>query len=466
MRKFSEMRDYQVLAAQFLVEKPSAMLWLDMGLGKTAITLTALDWLFRTEGLKGALVVAPLRVCRTVWRQEARDWEHLWHLKFSLLVGDARARRQALLDHSDIYLVNYDNLPWLVQEMKTLGREGWRPPFDVAVWDEVTCLKNSTSKRSKAAGLIAHTVKRRVGLTGTPAPKGVIDLHGQFLAADKGVRLGTTKTSYLNRFFSRNYSGWGYTPVSGAWEAVKDLVSDITLDMSNAGRVRLPPFTVNDIILELDAADARRYRLLEKEFFVRLDSGTEIEAFNAGALTNKCLQFANGAVYDGEGEWSVAHGVKLEALLDIISSAGGSPVLVAYSFRSDAARILAAIPDAVDMSALKGSELEAAVTRWNAGGIPVLIGHPASMGHGLNLQHGGHILVWFGLNWASDLYDQFNARLYRSGQTKPVVCHRLLVKGTLDEAVREALSVKADAQTSMREAVRRYREGSGSHTAS
>lgn len=434
-----------------------------MGLGKTITTLTAISDLLQSEILNGVIVVAPIRVCRMVWRQEALKWTHTAHLKFSMVVGDKDQRTRALMQKADVYLVNYENLEWLVEALHTYFAAHGKPlPANGIVFDELSKCKNSTTNRVKALRKLLPAFKWRTGLTGTPASNGYKDLHGQFLVLDDGVRLGTSKSQFETRWY-RKEGPYKKVPYRDTEESIKQLIGDITLEMSAEDYNPLPNLIVNDVTVELPPDLREKYEAMEKEFFIRLESGREVEMFNQASLTNKCLQFANGAMYPIAGMplWEPLHDLKLEALEDIIEEAAGKPVLCAYAYVSDAERIMHRFAKLhpINLTACKSEKsLKDAMDRWTSGRCPLMIGHPASMGHGLDgLQHYGNTLVWFGLNWSLDLYDQFNARIRRQGQGAPVVCHRILCADTLDQAQSLALDEKATTQSSLRRAIKEYR---------
>ena len=457
------LHDYQKKAVNFQCSHPHSMLWLDMGLGKTVVTLTSIAHLIKTGYLTGVIIVAPIRVCRLVWRQEAEKWEHTKHLKFSMVTGTKDQRTRALLRPADVYLINYENLRWMAETVHTYFVSKGKPvPFNGIVWDEISKMKNSGTDRVKATRKVLDHFAWTTGLTGTPASNGYKDLHGQFLVVDKGARLGTSKTAFRTRFYFKQgpYKEVAYPDTE---DTIKRLIGDITLEMSAEDYNPLPDLMVNDIEIEMPSELRGMYEQLEKEFFLTLDSGTDIEVFNQAALTNKCLQFSNGAVYPIPGMplWEPVHDMKLEALEEILDEAQGSPVLCAYAYRSDAQRIMEKFKhlDPINLTECKSeSSLVNAMARWKSGDCALMIGHPASMGHGIDgLQKNGHILVWYGLNWSLDLYDQFNARVRRQGQGVPVICHRLLMRDTLDQAQALALDEKATTQAGLRNAVKQYR---------
>jgi SNF2 family DNA or RNA helicase len=454
---------YQQKAVNFQCTHPNSMLWLDMGLGKTVITLTSLAHLIRTQFLRGVIIVAPIRVIRLVWRQEAAKWEHTKHLRFSMVTGTKDQRTRALLRPADIYMINYENLGWLAETLQTYFVKKDKPmPFNGVVWDEISKCKNSATNRVKAVKKILDKFDWTTGLTGTPASNGYKDLHGQFLVVDKGQRLGTSKTQFKTRFY-RKVGPYKELPYDDTEDTIKKLIGDITLEMSAEDYNPLPDLMVNNIEIEMPDDLRAKYEKMEKEFFIQLDSGTTVEAFNQASLTNKCLQFSNGAMYPIPGMplWEPVHDLKLQALEDIIDEANGSPILCAYAYRSDAARIMEKFKhlDPINLTECKSeTSLTNAMHRWKTGDCQLMIGHPASMGHGIDgLQKNGHILVWYGLNWSLDLYEQFNARVRRQGQGVPVICHRIMCQATLDQAQALALDDKATTQAGLRNAIKEYR---------
>ena len=459
--------DYQKRASDFQCTSSQTMLWLDMGLGKSISTLTSIVNLRTCGFLTGVLIVAPIRVTKLVWRQEAAKWSHTKDLTFSMVTGTRDQRTRALMKPADIYLINYENIKWLSEVLHTYFIKKDKPmPFNGLVWDEISKCKNSASQRVKAFKKIANYFQWFTGLTGTPASNGYKDLHGQFLVVDHGQRLGTSKTAFKHRFY-REAGPYKLVPYPDTEETIKHLIGDITLEMSAADYNPLPDLIVNPIEIELSPSLRSQYDQLEKEFFFMLDSGSSVEVFNQAALTNKALQFANGSVYPIAGlpTWEPVHDLKLEALEDIIDEAQGKPVLVAYAYRSDAQRIMERFKalKPINLTECKTeASLIDAMRRWKSGNCPLMIGHPASMGHGIDgLQDAGNTLVWFGLNWSLDLYDQFNARIRRQGQGHPVICHQILIKDTLDQAQKLALETKATTQDSLRSAVKQYRLSKG-----
>lgn len=462
-----KLHDYQKKAVNHQCSLPQSMLWLDMGLGKTAITLTSIAHLLKTGFLRGVIIVAPIRVIRLVWRQEAAKWAHTNHLRFSMVAGTRDQRTRALLRPADVYMINYESLGWLSETLNTYFIKKNKPiPFNGLVWDEISKMKNSTTNRVSSFLRVADHFNWTTGLTGTPAGNGYKDLHGQFLVVDKGKRLGIHKTVFMQRFYRKDGPhkkvAWDDTET-----VIKQLIGDITLVMSAEDYNPLPDLIVNNIELEMTGSVRENYEKMEKEMFLRLDSGEGIELFNQASLMNKALQYSNGAIYPIAGLplWEPIHDLKLDALEEIIEEAQGNPVLCAYQFKSDAERIMARFKhlDPINLTDCKSeSALRNAMQRWQEGKCPLMIGHPASMGHGIDgLQKTGRHLVWFGLTWSLDLYEQFNARIRRQGQGASVICHRILVTKTLDQAQALALDEKASTQADLRDAVKQYRMSKG-----
>lgn len=464
MRQLSDLFEYQHKAVNFQCSHPASALWLDMGLGKSVITLTSVEYLIRIGYLKAVIIVAPIRVCRLVWRQEAEKWAHTKHLKFSMVTGTKDQRTRALMKDANIYLINYENLQWMSEILQTYYISKDKPlPFDGIVYDEISKCKNSSTDRVKALKKVLPHFKWTTGLTGTPASNGFKDLHGQYLVLDKGHRLGTSKTAFRTRFY-RKEGQYKEVPYADTEDTIKQLIGDMTLEMSAADYNPLPDLIVNNVNVELTDELRVMYDTMERDFFISLDSGHDVEMFNQASLTNKCLQFSNGAMYPVAGMpmWEPIHDLKLDALEDIIEENNGRPVLVAYAYRSDAERIMTKFHKLrpINLTECKSEKaLKDAMYQWKIGDCQLMIGHPASMGHGIDgLQEAGNTLVWFGLNWSLDLYDQFNARIRRQGQGAPVICHRILTMDTLDQAQAQALDDKATTQSSLRKAIKDYRE--------
>ena len=413
------------------------------GLGKTVITMTAIEELIydRFE-VQRVLVIAPKRVAEDTWTREAEKWDHL-HLTISPVLGSARERTAALDRQADLYVIGRDNVIWLI-ELLQKRRNGW--PFDMIVIDELSSFKNPQAKRFRALRKALPCTRRVVGLTGTPSPNGLMDLWAEIYLLDQGERLGRTISWYREEFFRpgmRNgYTVYKWEPRKGAQQQIEKRISDICVSMSAADYLQLPERIDNVIPIRLQDAEISKYRELEREQVLSLGDDQTVVALNAAAVMNKLLQMANGCVYTEDGAYAVIHERKLGALAEIIDTTE-EPVLVFYSFRHDLEAIKTEIPEARE---LNGPEDIAA---WNRGEIRVLLAHPASVGYGLNLQDGGRVIVWYGLTWSLELYQQANARLYRQGQEKPVIIHHLVAEGTVDEQVMRALQAKDTSQAAL-----------------
>lgn len=440
----SDLHDYQRQAVEFIREKHRCALFLDLGLGKTVSTLTAITDLIDGCAVSKVLVIAPLRVANSVWHREATNWEHLQHLSFSICTGPERQRLVALHKNADVYVINRENIPWLVTHY------GKKWPFDCVVIDESSSFKNASSKRWKALKRILPETEYMVLLTGTPSPNSLLDLWPQMYLIDFGQGLGRTATAYKQRFFESDYMGYKYTPRDGSAEKIQSLIKPHCLSMSAADYLELPERI--DLIepVQLPARTLSAYREFENTLLAELDTGEEIEAISAAALANKLLQWSNGTVYtDDKGNWAEIHSAKLDALAELIEQNQGENMLIAYNYKADLQRLQDRFPEAVVLD-----KDPVTIDRWNAGDIPLLLAHPASTGHGLNLQRGGSICVWFGLNWSLELYQQFNARLHRQGQTKQVRIIHLVAEGCIDERVVQVLEDKEAVQSSLLKALK------------
>ena len=414
--------------------------------GKTVISLTAInELLYNYFDVSNVLVIAPLRVAQTTWPGEVKKWDHLQHLTLSKVLGSAKERRLALNTPADIHIINRENVKWLVEEC---GKE-W--PFDMVVIDELSSFKSNKAKRFRALRKVRPRIKRIVGLTGTPAPNGLIDLWPQIYLLDQGERLGKTVTGYRNRYFNpgrRNgYVVYDWVLKPGAEEAIYEKLDDICVSMKSEDWLQMPERIDREVVVRIPEAARARYDQLERDLLLPYEGG-DVTADNAAVLSNKLLQMANGAVYDENGSTREIHQAKLEALDDILEAANGQPVLVFYNYQHDRDRILKHIPTA------RVLDTEDDIEKWNQGEIPVMLAHPASAGHGLNLQAGGSVIVWFGLTWSLELYQQANARLYRQGQNKSVIIHHLVAEGTIDEDVMRALEHKDTGQEALLAAVK------------
>lgn len=438
--------DYQRYAAEFITTHPIAALLLDMGLGKTSITLTAInDLLFDSFEVHKVLVVAPLRVARDTWSAEIEKWEHLKNLRYSVVVGTEQERLKALRTPADIYIINRENIQWLVEE------SGFPFDFDMAVIDELSSFKNHQSKRVRAFMKVRPKLKRIVGLTGTPAGNGLMDLFAEFKLLDMGERLGRFIGQYRNAYFQPDKRNgmviYSYKPLPNAERQIYDKISDITISMKATDHLKMPELISAEYMVQLSENEKEKYDRLKKDLILATEDN-EITAANAASLSNKLSQMANGAVYSDDESIIEIHNRKLDALEDIIESMNSRPLLVAYWFKHDLERIRKRF----EIREIKSSR---DISEWNSGKIPVALIHPASAGHGLNLQSGGSTLVWFGLTWSLELYQQTNARLWRQGQTADtVVIQHIIVKGTIDEQIMKALKTKDTTQAALITAVK------------
>ncbi len=435
--------EYQDYAKDFIIDQKVSALFLDCGLGKTVITLTAVwELLLDYFEVRKVLVIAPLRVARDTWTGELEKWEHLSGIQLSAVIGSERERITALNRRANVYVINRENVEWLV------GRYRW--DFDMVVIDELSSFKSHKAKRFKALRKVRPVVERIVGLTGTPAPNGLIDLWAEIGILDMGQRLGRFIGGYRERFFLPDKRGremiYSYKPKDGAEEAIYQLLSDICISMKAADYLEMPECVYNRVEVSMSEKEMSLYRRLEKDMLLPYED-SDIDAGNAAGLSNKLMQMANGAVYDEYGDVKHIHDRKLEALEDLVEAANGKPVLIAYGYKHDKERIKQRL-GAVEMDTAEDMQ------QWNAGEIPVAVIHPASAGHGLNLQAGGSTLIWFGLTWSLELYQQMNARLWRQGQEETVVIHHLIAKDTLDERVMESLEKKDCGQSALVEAVK------------
>lgn len=438
--------DYQRYAIDYIENHPIAAVLLDMGLGKTVISLTAIaDLLFDSFEAHRILVIAPLRVARDTWPAEIRKWEHLQGLTYAVAIGTVKERKAALMEGADITIINRENLRWLIDS------SGFPFDYDMVIIDELSSFKNHKSKRFQSLMKVRPKVKRIIGLTGTPSSNGLIDLWAEFKLLDLGERLGRFITHYRNDYFVPDKRNgeiiYSYKPMPYAEDAIYRKISDITISMKSTDHLQMPELITSQYEVELSDEESERYEELKADFILELPEG-EVTAANAASLTGKLSQLANGAIYDDEGNIIEIHDRKLDALEDIIESANGKPLLVAYWFKHDLQRI----KKRFNVREIKTSK---DITDWNNGDIPVAVIHPASAGHGLNLQAGGSTLIWFGLTWSLELYQQTNARLWRQGQTSgTVVIEHIVTKGTIDERILKALSLKEVSQNALIDAVK------------
>lgn len=446
-----EPHNYQTYATRYIEEHPISAVLLDMGLGKTSITLTALNnLLFDSFEAHRILVIAPLRVARDTWIAEADKWDHLQNLICSVAVGTEAERRAALMKPADIYIINRENVQWLIEDSKL--------PFnyDTVVVDELSSFKNYQAKRFRALMKMRPKVKRIIGLTGTPSSNGLMDLWAEFRLLDMGARLGRFISYYRLEYFQPDKRNgqviFTYKPLPGAEQRIYNKIADITISMRSTDLLKMPELVSSEYTVRLSDEERKRYDGLKQDLVLQLQD-SEITAANAAALTGKLCQMANGAIYTDDGGTVNLHDRKLDALEDIIEAAGGKPLLVAYWFKHDLVRITERLNKLhVPFSKLDSSE---SIKRWNNGELPVALIHPASAGHGLNLQNGGSCIVWFGLTWSLELYQQTNARLWRQGQSaETVVVQHIVTKGTIDERILKVLSKKDSTQAALIDAVK------------
>lgn len=446
-----EPHEYQKYAIDYIETHPFAAVLLDMGLGKTSITLTAIsDLLFDSFEVHRILVIAPLRVARDTWTAEADKWDHLQNLICSVAVGSEADRKAALMRKADIYIINRENVQWLIED------SGIPFDYDMVVIDELSSFKNHNTKRFRSLLKVRPRVNRVVGLTGTPASNGLMDLWAEFRILDMGKRLGRFITKYRTDYFQPDKRNgqivYSYKPLPYAEDAIYLQISDITISMKAADHLKMPKLVSSEYAVRLSDDEKQKYTDLKQELVLSLGDA-EVTAANAASLSGKLSQMANGAIYDDNGEVIQIHDRKLDALEDIIEAANGKPLLVAYWFKHDLIRISERLNKLhIPFSRLDDST---SIRRWNNGEIPVALIHPASAGHGLNLQSGGSTIVWFGLTWSLELYQQTVARLWRQGQSaETVVVQHIIAKGTIDERVMKALSQKEHTQTALINAVK------------
>ncbi|MCO8835097.1 DEAD/DEAH box helicase [Clostridioides difficile] len=437
--------EYQMYATEYILTHPIAAVLLDMGLGKSVITLSAIfDLTLDSFLVRKVLVIAPLRVARDTWPAEIEKWDHLKGLNYTVAVGTVAQRKRALMKRAQVYIINRENIEWLI------SRSGISFDFDMVVIDELSSFKSHQAKRFKSLLKVRPQVKRIVGLTGTPSSNGLMDLWAEYRLLDMGQRLGRFIGRYREDYFvpdKRNQQViFSYKPKPGAEEAIYRLISDITISMKGSDYLKLPELVINEVPMKLSEKEMKTLDTMKRDLITTV-KGEEITAANAAALSGKLLQMANGAVYDDQGVVIHIHDRKLDALEDLIEAANGKPVLIAYWFKHDLSRIQKRFE--VEVLSTRDS-----IKRWNDGEIPIAVIHPASAGHGLNLQAGGSTLVWFGLTWSLELYQQTNARLWRQGQNETVVIHHLIAKGTIDERVMKALNDKNNTQAALIDAVK------------
>lgn len=445
--------EYQTYATNFILEHPVAAVLLEMGLGKSVITLTGIyELMLNRFEVEKVLVIAPLRVARDTWPAEIEKWEHLKGLTYSAAIGTEAERLAALKRPAHLYLINRENVDWLIT------KSGIPFDFDMVVIDELSSFKSHAAKRFKSLLKVRPTIKRMVGLTGTPSSNGLMDLWAEFRILDMGQRLGRYITHYRNNFFvpdKRNQQMiFSYKPRAGAEDAIYRLISDITISMKSADFLKMPECIINEVPVALSEKEWSVYQALKEDMVVDLKD-EEIDAVNAAVLSGKLLQMANGAVYNEEKDIIHIHDRKLDALEDLIEGANGKPVLVAYWYNHDLQRI----KERFSVREIKTSQ---DIKDWNNSDIPVAVIHPASAGHGLNIQFGGSTIIWFGLTWSLELYQQTNARLWRQGQKSTVVIHHIIAKDTIDEDVMKAIRKKEKIQSALIDSVK-ARIGGAAH---
>lgn len=437
--------EYQEYATRFIQTHEASAIFLDCGMGKSVITLTAIKHLIAKGKTRRVLIIAPLRVAQTTWPDEIAKWDHLRGLTYSVAVGSAAQRKTALERRADITIINRENVEWLI------AKSGQKWCFDTVVVDELSSFKSYQAKRFKYLLKVRPFVSRIVGLTGTPASNGLMDLWAEFRVLDMGERLGRYITRYRESYFTPDKRNaqvvFSYKPLPGAEERIYEKIGDMTISMKAKEYLKMPELMQNNVYVKLDAKAERVYAELKDEMVVEL-KGAEIDAVNAAVLSNKLLQMSNGAIYADDGKIVKIHDAKLDALEDLCESANGKPVLVAYWFKHDLQRIKERFPTAREIKTAED------IRDWNKGEIAMGLIHPASAGHGLNLQQGGSTIIWFGLTWSLELYQQLNARLYRQGQKETVVIHHILTRGTIDERVLRAVGEKDKTQSALIDAVR------------
>ena len=442
---------YQAYCIDYLIHNQAVGLFLEPGLGKTVITLTALqDLRYNRWEVAKPLIIAPKKVAEATWTTEAKKWEHLKRMRIIPVLGSMQQRLRALATPADAYVINRENTQWLVEHF----RNNW--PFDAVVLDESSSFKNPQSKRFKSLRLVRSRIRRFVELTGTPASNGLEDLWAQIYLLDGGIRLGQTLGAYRDRYFvpgKRNRTTiFSYTPKDGSFDVIRQAIGDICISMKAGDYVTLPDVIHHDIPVMLDTAARKAYEQLEMDLLLHVDENT-ITAGSAGVLAGKLLQLCNGTVYDTDRNAVHVHDCKLDAFRELIEQLNGQHVLVFFNFQHDRDRLINSLASMKNLRVRVYSKAKDA-TDWNNGEIDVLLAHPASCGYGLNLQLGGHHAIWFGLTWSLELYEQANKRLHRQGQSQPVIIHHLIVQSGMDETVIKALHDKGDMQNALMTALK------------
>lgn len=434
-----KLHPYQEHCVNKILDNDNIGLFLDMGLGKTLITLTSINKLKYDRFLVNkVLVIAPKKVAEATWQNEIEKWPELRNLKVSTVLGTEKQRIKALCTTADVYIINRENVVWLVD----LYQNKW--PFDMVVCDEFSSFKSHQAKRFKALKSVKPHIKRLIGLTGTPSPNGLLDLWAQVYLLDSGERLGKSYFSFRANYFKSDYMGYSYTPIENTEKLVTDKISDICISMKASDYLDLPPVTDNIVPVVLSAKAEKQYKTLERDMVLAIPDAEDIDATSAAALSNKLLQLANGAIYDEDHKYHEVHDCKIDAFMELIEQLNGKSALVFYNYQHDLDRLKKVLAKTkLRVKKLEGSQDQ---TDWNNGKIDILLTHPASSAYGLNLQQGGNHVIWFGLNWNYELYTQANKRLHRQGQTEKVIIHHLVTQGTRDEDVMEALRRKEDVQ--------------------
>jgi SNF2 family DNA or RNA helicase len=441
----SDLHHYQLKAIEHIQKYPNKALWMDMGLGKTISTLTAIvDLMDRFDCLQ-VLIIAPRRVAHTTWPTEIESWEHTKALSYQVIKGTPSQRLEQIKCFKDLHIVSRDLVEWLVDVW------GSKWPYDMVVIDEASSFKSNKANRFKALRRALPYIQRMVQLTGTPSSNGLLDIWPQLYLLDQGKRLGKTFSRYRAQYFDHDYFKYKWWPKAGSEQLIYTKLSDICLTLSAEDYLQMPKRIDNVISIDLTEKEREQYKVFEHEFLLKLESESVV-AVNSAVLANKLLQYCNGALYlesTNDKPYQEIHNHKLDALEAIIDELQGEPVLVAYNFKSDLIRLKKRFKNAVTLD-----DVDDILERWNAGDIPILLAHPASAGHGLNLQKGGNNIVWFGLNWSLELYQQFNARLYRQGQAKPVFIHHLVVTNSVDQTVMKAVKGKHKIQSALLNALK------------
>lgn len=443
MTSRNDLHPYQNRMIDFIYNTPKCAVWAGLGLGKTITTLTAITDLLDSLTVLKVLIIAPLRVANSVWHTEAKRWAHTKDLTFSIVTGSEKERISALFKSADIYVINRENVQWLVEHYKTK----W--PYDLVVIDESSSFKSASSQRFKALKKVRTLTDRMVQLTGTPSPNGLIDIWSQMFLLDGGERLGKTMSAYKMRFFQTGHNGYTLKPVNNADKIIHRLIDNMVISLNVDDYLQMPERIDTVMRVNMPLARLAEYKQLERDFIMQINDA-EIVAYNAATLAGKLLQYCNGAMYTDElKNWTEIHTAKLDALDEILEDNQDENLLIAYNYKTDLIRLQARYPDAVVLD-----KEPKTIEQWNKGNIKMLLAHPASAGHGLNLQHGGSIIVWFGLNWSLELYQQFNGRLHRQGQTKPVRVVHIVADGCIDDKVMAAIENKAETQQQLLDALK------------